>query len=105
VTVFPFDEREVVLRADFGEVDDGGVLSVPLRQDGPLRPPHRGEFVYLLDGAGNGCVAFCAKVRDGMARVMPVLDTWTGRTAPPRRPRRDDGGVHRTIAAPPGLHL
>ena len=96
---FPFDEREIVLRADFGAVEEGDVLSVPLRDDGPLRPPHRGEFVYLLDGAGNGCVAFCAKVREGIARVVLVLDTWSGRTGPPRRRRRDDGGVHRTLPA------
>ena len=93
---FPFDEREIVLRADFRAIDERNVLSVPLRDDGP-RPPKRGEFVYLLDGAGNGCVAFCAKVRDGIARVMPVLETWNGRTAPPRQRRRDDGGIHRTI--------
>jgi hypothetical protein len=92
--VFPFDEREVILRADFGTVEEGDVLSVPIRPDGPLRPPRAGEFVYLLDGAGNGCVAFCAKVREGIARVMLVLDTWNGRTAPPHRRRRDDGGVH-----------
>ncbi|MEA2443336.1 MAG: hypothetical protein QOJ12_628, partial [Thermoleophilales bacterium] len=89
--VFPFREREIVLRADFGAVEDGDVVSVPLSEDGPLRPPHRGEFAYLLDGAGNGCVALCAKVRDGIARVMLVLETWSGHDAPPRSRRRDDG--------------
>ena len=95
---FPFEEREIVMRADFDAIDERDILSVPLppRDEGP-RPPQRGEFVYLLDGAGNGCVAWCAKVRDGIARMMPVRETWTGRTAPPRRRRRDDGGVHRTI--------
>jgi hypothetical protein len=96
VETFPFQEREVVLRADFGDIEERNVLSVPLRDEGP-RPPERGEFVYLLDGAGNGCVAFCAKVRDGIARMLLVIDTWSGRTAPPRPRRRDDGGVHRTI--------
>jgi hypothetical protein len=94
VNVFPFSEREVVLRADFGSVEEDDVLSVPVTDDGPLRPPRRGEFVYLLDGAGNGCIAFCAKVRDGIARMMLVLDTWSGRSAPPRKRRRDDGGLH-----------
>ena len=98
--VFPFDEREIVLRADFGAVEEDDVLSVPLREDGPLRPPRRGEFVYLLDGAGNGCIAFCAKVRPGIARMMLVPDTWNGRDAPPRKRRRDDGGVHATLPAP-----
>jgi hypothetical protein len=96
--VFPFNEREVVLRADFGGVEDGDVLSVPVRQEGPLRPPRSGEFVYLLDGAGNGCVAFCAKVRNGIARTMLVLETWNGRTAPPRTRRRGDGGLHATLS-------
>jgi hypothetical protein len=100
--VFPFDEREIVLRADFGAVDENDILSVPLLEDAPLRPPRRGEFVYLLDGAGNGCVALCAKVRDGIARVMLVLETWSGHDAPPRSRRRDDGGVHRTLPAPSG---
>jgi hypothetical protein len=96
VQTFPFDQREIVLRADFSDIEERNLLSVPLRDDGP-RPPKRGEFVYLLDGAGNGCVAFCAKVRDGIARMMLVVETWNGRTAPPRVRRRDDGGVHRTI--------
>jgi hypothetical protein len=95
--VFPFDEREIVLRADFGAVEEDDVLSVAVRDDGPLRAPRGGEFVYLLDGAGNGCIAFCAKVRDGIARMMLVLDTWNGRSAPPRKRRRDDGGVHGTV--------
>jgi hypothetical protein len=74
--VFPFDEREVVLRADFSRVEDGDVLSVPIRDDGP-RPPQKGEPVYLLDGRGNGCVALCGRLRDGVARMMLVRDTWT----------------------------
>ena len=95
--IFAFDEREIVLRADFDRMEDGDILSVPVRFDDGPRPPERGEFVYLLDGTGNGCVAFVAKVRDGVARVMPVLDTWTGPSRPPARPRRrrDHGGVHR----------
>lgn len=96
--VFPFNEREIVLRADFGRIEEGDVLSVPVRFDGGPRPPQRGEFVYLLDDGGNGCVGYVAKVRDGVARVQPVLETWRGRSAPPAlRRRRDHGGVHRTL--------
>jgi hypothetical protein len=102
VDVFPFREREIVLRADFGAVEEGDVVSVPLPRDGPLRPPRRGEFAYLLDGAGNGCIAFCAKARAGMARMVLILDTWNGRDAPPRKRRRDDGGVHGTLPSPSG---
>ena len=95
--VFPFTEREIVLRADFDRVENG-ILSVPVRFDGGPRPPQRGEFVYLLDGSGNGCVGYVAKIRDGIARVMPVEETWMGpaEQAPSRR-RRDHGGVHRGI--------
>jgi hypothetical protein len=102
VEVFPFREREIVLRADFGAVEEGDVVSVSLSEDGPLRPPHRGEFAYLLDGAGNGCVAFCAKVRAGIARMVLVLETWNGTDAPPRKRSRDDGGVHSTLRSPSG---
>jgi hypothetical protein len=101
VKTFPFEDREIVMRADFDALDERDILTVPLREEGP-RDPKRGEFVYLLDGAGNGCVALCAKVRDGIARMMLVRETWNGRTAPPRHRRRDDGGVHRTIQPLPG---
>jgi hypothetical protein len=97
-TVLPFDEREIVLRADFGRIEEGNLLSVPVRFDNGPRPPRRGEFVYLLDGTGTGCVAYVAKVRDGVARTMPVEDTWTGMSRSPTQPReRDHGGVHRVI--------
>jgi hypothetical protein len=101
--VFPFDEREVVLRADFSRVEEGDVLSVPVREDFGPRAPAKGEAAYLLDGNGNGCVALCGKLRDGVARMMLVLDTWTGPDAPPRRGRvRTQGGIHQTIRALPG---
>ncbi len=100
--VFPFDEREIVLRADFSRVEEGDVLSVPIREDAGPRPPQKGEPAYLLDGQGNGCVALCAKLRDGVARMMLVLDTWTGPDDPPGRRRvRTQGGVHPVVMAPP----
>jgi len=82
--VFPFDEREIVLRADFSRVEEGDVLSVPIRHAGGPRPPQRGEAVYLLDRNGNGCVALCGRLRERVARMMLVTDTWTGPDAPPR---------------------
>ena len=95
---FAFDEREIVLRADFSRIEQGDVLSVPVRFDGGPRPPQRGEFVYLLDGSGNGCLGYVAKVRDGVARVIPVLESWTGPSDPPAlRRERDHGGVHRGL--------
>ena len=101
--VFPYTEREIIMRADFAAIDENDVLSVPVRFEAGPRAPQRGEFVYLLDGSGNGCVAFVAKVRDGVARVRPVRETWMGPADPPPRPRRrDEGGVHRTLQ--PRLH-
>jgi hypothetical protein len=100
--VFPFDEREIVLRADFSRVEEGDVLSVPIHRDFGPRAPHKGEAVYLLDGNGNGCVALCRKLRDGVARMLLVLDTWTGPDEPPGRRRvRTEGGVHQTVQAMP----
>ena len=108
----PFDNREVVLRVDSDQFDPGrDVIYVPVRADAGPRPPQAGEFVYLLDGNGNGCVAFCSKVRDGVARVHPVPETWIGpghqhasrpsrdfAVHPPAR-ARDHGGVHKTLSA------
>jgi hypothetical protein len=95
---FPFDEREIVLRADFSRVEEGDVLSVPIHRDFGPRAPNRGEAVYLLDGNGNGCVALCGKLRDGVARMLLVWDTWTGPDQPPGPRRvRTQGGVHQTI--------
>ena len=100
--VFPFDQREIVLRADFSRVEEGDILSVPIRDGFGPRAPKKGEPVYLLDGNGNGFVALCAKLRDGVGRMMLVLDTWTGPDARPGRRRvRTQGGVHATIQAPP----
>lgn len=99
---FPFNEREIVLRADFSRVEDGDVLSVPIRDDFGPRAPKRGEAAYLLDGNGNGCVGLCGRRRDGVARMMLVLDTWTGPDDPPGPQRvRTQGGVHQTIQALP----
>jgi hypothetical protein len=84
MSVFPFDQREIVLRADFTRVEEGDVLTVPIRHAGGPRPPQRGEAVYLLDGSGNGCVALCGRLRQRVARMMLVTDTWTGPDAPPR---------------------
>jgi len=96
--VFAYDQREIVLRADFDAIDERGVLSVPIQFENGPRPPERGEFVYLLDGSGNGCVGYVAKVRDDVARILPVFETWMGPSRPPAGARpRDHGGVHRTI--------
>ena len=101
--VFDFDSREVVLRVDFDAVEDDNLLKVPVRfEEGGPRPPRGGEWIYLLDGRGGGCVGRCSSVRDGVARVRLVWDTWTGAERPrPRPARRDWGGVHQAIMPPP----
>jgi hypothetical protein len=99
--VFDFENREVVLRADFDAVEDDNLVKVPVRfEEGGPRPPRGGEWIYLLDGHGGGCVGRCSSVRDGVARIRLVWETWTGPDAPPRPPRRDWGGVHKTIVPP-----
>ena len=53
-----FEEREIVLRADFTNLDDERCVQVSVRflVSGP-RSPREGEWVYLLDHQGNGCSA------------------------------------------------
>lgn len=74
-----FEDREIVLRAEFTELDDGDCLEASLRflMDGP-RMPRAGEWVYLLDGAGNGCLGQIDSINGWMARVKPDWESWTG---------------------------
>ena len=82
-----YEDREVVLRADFHELDDEDCCYVTLRfLQGP-RHPRVGETVYLLDGERQGCVAEVVEVHGWSARVRPDWDTWTGNGAVPARTR------------------
>ncbi len=66
-----FQHREVVLRADFEEVDDEGCLWVSLRFLRGPRHPRVGECVYLLGTRGRACMGEVTSVHGWVARVKP----------------------------------
>ena len=71
-----YDQREIVLRVDFDEIDHEDCLFVSMRFLGGPRHPRTGETVFLLDGAGNGCMAEVLGVTGWAARVRPDWSTW-----------------------------
>ena len=71
-----FEEREIVLRADFADLD-GECVWVSLRFMRGPRPPTEGELVYLLDRRGRGCLGEVQSVHGWVARVRPDWETWT----------------------------
>jgi hypothetical protein len=74
-----FTEREVVLRADFGDLDDESCLQLSLRfiMAGP-RHPRAGEWVYLIDDTGSGCMGYVEQIDGWSARVRPDWSSWKG---------------------------
>ena len=67
-----YDQREVVLRVDFGDLDHDGCFDVSMRFLGGPRHPTEGEAVYLLDGDGHGCMGEVVAVTGWSARVRPA---------------------------------
>lgn len=67
-----FEEREIVLRADFDVVDDEGCLWVSLRFLRGPRHPRLGETVYLLGTQGRACMGEVASLHGWVARVRPA---------------------------------
>jgi hypothetical protein len=75
-----YEEREVVLRANFHELDDEDCCYVSLHfLQGP-RHPRPGETVYLLDGERRGCMGEVVQVHGWSARVRPDWSTFVGAT-------------------------
>jgi hypothetical protein len=72
-----FGEREVVLRADFDQLDDEQCVWTPIRfmLKGP-RHPREGEWVYLLDNRGRGCLGKVETLNGWQARVRPDWTSW-----------------------------
>jgi hypothetical protein len=84
--LLPHDEREVVLRADFDALDADDCCWVSLHfLTGPRRP-RAGDWVYLLDGRGGGCLGRIDAVHGWIARARPDWGSWRGDTRP--RPAR-----------------
>jgi hypothetical protein len=79
-----FDEREIVLRADLGDLD-GECVWVSLRFMRGPRPPQSGEWVYLLDKSGRGCLGKVESVHGWVARVRPDWQSWSEPARPPAR--------------------
>jgi hypothetical protein len=79
-----FREREIVLRADFSALDYEQCLDLSVRfiMEGP-RAPRAGEWVYLLDDRGCGCMGCVESVDGWIARVRPDWATWSGGEKPP----------------------
>ena len=75
-------EREVVLKVDFDLLRDDGCAWISARFYRGPRLPEPGEVVYLMDGAGRGCVSE-VEDRDGWYLcVRPDWSTWTGGELP-----------------------
>jgi hypothetical protein len=72
-----FSEREIVLRAEFDDLDDESCVWTSMRfmLEGP-RHPEKGEWVFLLDSAGRGCLGRVDEVNGWNARVCPDWDSW-----------------------------
>jgi hypothetical protein len=67
-----FEDREIVLRVDFDDVDDERCLWTSLHfMRGPRHPVAR-EWVYLLDSRGRGCMGQVESVTGWLARVRPL---------------------------------
>jgi hypothetical protein len=79
-----FDKREIVLRADFSELDEDDCVFASTRflLQGP-RPPRKGEWVYLLDPRGDGCLGQVESISGWTARIRPDWSSWAGREGPP----------------------
>jgi hypothetical protein len=84
-TLLRYEDREVVLRADFDSVDADDCCWVSLHFIRGPRRPRAGEWVYLLDGRGNGCLGVVDQVHGWIARVKPDWDSWRGSIRPRAR--------------------
>jgi hypothetical protein len=74
----PHEEREVVLRVNFEDRDHDGCVYASLRFMRGPRHPQAGEWVYLLDDKGRGCLGRVESVRGWAARIVPEWDSLMG---------------------------
>jgi hypothetical protein len=74
-----FDNREVVLRVDFESLDEDRCVWASIRflMEGP-RAPRKGEWVYLMNRFGEGCLGQIESIKGWTACVKPDWTTWTG---------------------------
>jgi hypothetical protein len=73
--------------------------------DGP-RHPRAGEWVYLLDPRGCGCLGHVESIDGWLARIKPDWESWSGGGKPPPQARvvsSQKNGVEGSRALDPGL--
>jgi hypothetical protein len=75
--IIDFGDREVVLRADFDQLDDERCVwpSIRFMLRGP-RHPREGEWVYLPDARRRGCMGRVETLNGWSARVRPDWSSW-----------------------------
>jgi hypothetical protein len=82
VSIQDFENREIVLRADFDLLDDDHCSWVSTRFLRGPRPPEEGDLVYLLDARGRGCVGRVERTEGWYACVRPDFSTFVGGPLP-----------------------
>jgi hypothetical protein len=80
--VADFRTHEVVFHVDFDLLDDDGCAWASMRFRRGPGPPEPGDVVYLMDGAGRGCVGSVESVEGWYVRVSPDWGTWIGDPLP-----------------------
>ncbi len=69
-------QEEMILRVDFNAIDDRGRLSALLRYAMGSHRPKVGDWVWLMDGDGNGCLGRVVEVQGELIEVGPDWSTW-----------------------------
>lgn len=83
-------KAEMILRVDFNAVNRrDNRLSALLRYAMGSGRPEIGDWVWLMDGDGNGCLGRVVEVNGGLVKVEPNWSTWN----PPFRVERAEWSI------------
>ena len=77
-----FEQREVVLRADFDLLDEDRCIRVSMRFLHGRAAPEVGDLVYLLDGRGRGCTGTVDRIDGHYLVICPDWSAFTGGQLP-----------------------
>jgi hypothetical protein len=77
-----FEQRELVLRADFDLLDDDNCARVSLRFMHGLASPEPGDVVYLIDELGRGCPGTVDRIDGHYLVICPDWSAFTGGQLP-----------------------
>ena len=72
--------HETVLEVDFNNVDALDRVVGSLRFSNHLERPKTGDWLRLIDGEGNTCVAQVDEIRNLIVSLRPDWTTWTSST-------------------------